>query len=401
MRLLIISQTYYPFQAEGGRPTKVMAVAKGLARRGHRITVLTADLGLPKSNGASPEPESSRWGPRVEHAGIEVIYLRTWARYRTLTLNPSVLDYCAGSLGTFDLVHIYGLYDLLGPPAAYFCRRQGTPYVVEPMGMFLPIMRSFRLKRLYHGLLGNRLFHGAQRVIATAEQEKRDLIEGGVPASRICVRRNGIEIPASLPERGSFRRQWGISPNAKLILFLGRLISKKSPDLLMEAYARWRERAGGSKPSMLVLAGPDEGDGYLTDLESLAQRLGIRGSVLFTGALYDDAKWSAYRDADVFVLPSVNENFGNTAAEAIGCGAPVIVTDCCGIAPLIDGRAGLAVPHRKEELAEALGRLLEDETLQQRLRTGCDEVIRGLSWEEPLTEMESLYRGILGETAGR
>jgi glycosyltransferase involved in cell wall biosynthesis len=100
-------------------------------------------------------------------------------------------------------------------------------------------------------------------------------------------------------------------------------------------------------------------------------------------------------------LPSVNENFGNTAAEAIGCGTPVIVTDKCGIAPLLADRAGLVVAHQSQELADALGSVLEDDTLQERLRTGCPDVIRGLSWEEPLTQMETLFQNIILEAAGR
>ena len=64
---------------------------------------------------------------------------------------------------------------------------------------------------------------------------------------------------------------------------------------------------------------------------------------MFTGPLYGDAKWAAYRDADLFVLPSQNENFGNTAAEAVACGTPVLVTDRCGIAPIVDRRAGVVV----------------------------------------------------------
>ena len=50
-------------------------------------------------------------------------------------------------------------------------------------------------------------------------------------------------------------------------------------------------------------------------LEKYAAQMGINGGVLFTGPLYGDAKWAAYRDADLFVMPSQNENFGNTAAE--------------------------------------------------------------------------------------
>jgi hypothetical protein len=114
--------------------------------------------------------------------------------------------------------------------------------------------------------------------------------------------------------------------------------------LLLEAFANWRASSGRTQDAVLVLAGPEEGDGFLPKLQSMADRLGIRDKVLFTGPLYDDAKWSAYRDADLFVLPSQNENFGNTAGEAAACGTPVIVTDRCGIASFV-GAAGEVIPH--------------------------------------------------------
>jgi glycosyltransferase involved in cell wall biosynthesis len=118
---------------------------------------------------------------------------------------------------------------------------------------------------------------------------------------------------------------------------------------------------------------------------------------LFTGPLYGDAKWAAYRDADLFVLPSQNENFGNTAAEAVACGTPVLVTDRCGIAPIVDRRAGLVVPHDCAALEAGMEQILDDPAMAARLRAGCKEVTRSLGWAEPLAEMESLYRGLISE----
>jgi glycosyltransferase involved in cell wall biosynthesis len=119
--------------------------------------------------------------------------------------------------------------------------------------------------------------------------------------------------------------------------------------------------------------------------------LGISERLLFTGPLYGDAKWAALQDADVFVLPSQNENFGNAAAEAIAVGTPVIVTDRCGIAPLVRDQAGLVVPYEREALTEALWRLLTDEALRERFRQGCHKVAESLSWDEPVAQMEQLY----------
>jgi glycosyltransferase involved in cell wall biosynthesis len=119
--------------------------------------------------------------------------------------------------------------------------------------------------------------------------------------------------------------------------------------------------------------------------------LGISERLLFLGPLYGDAKWAALQDADVFVLPSQNENFGNAAAEAIAVSTPVIVTDRCGIAPWVHDQAGLVVPYEREALTEALWRLLTDEALRERFRQGCHKVAESLSWDEPVTQMEQLY----------
>jgi glycosyltransferase involved in cell wall biosynthesis len=355
------------------------------------VTLLTADLGLVGANGNEVNAERCPWGWRSETKGVEAIYLATAARRRALTLNPGVIAFCRASVGRFDIAHIYGLYDLLGPVAGYFCRREGVPYVVEPMGMFQPIVRSLWQKRLYHRLIGNSLAGGARFLVATSEREKQELIEGGIVASRIVVRRNGIDFPERQLARGDFRRRWSIPADAKLVLFLGRLVSKKSPDLLLEAFAEWRARAANGGNALLVLAGPDEGDGFVPRLKKMIGQLGLDRNVLITGPLYDDAKWQAYRDADVFVLPSQNENFGNTAAESAACGTPVIVTDRCGVAAFV-GQAGLVVPHDRVQLGRALTQLLDDCTLLQRCQAGCVEMAKKLSWAGPLDESEALYK---------
>lgn len=397
MRLLYVTQAYFPFLDKGGPTVKVRALARGMASQGHSVTVLTADLGLDAEKRQAIQANAKRWGYEAKPDGVETIYLRTRARYRALTWNPGVADFWRSRLTDFDLIHIYGLYDLIGPRISTGCRRSGSPYLVEPMGMFRPIIRNIGMKRLYHAVLGDAMIGGASRVIATSEQERQELLAGGLSDEKIVVRRNGIDVPSGFPSRGYFRNKWDISKDAKLILFLGRLVSKKSPDLMMEAYSRWLRHSHGSQGSVLVLAGPDEGDGYRQRLEAQAARMGLNGGVLFTGPLYGDAKWAAYRDADLFVLPSQNENFGNTAAEAVACGTPVLVTDRCGIAPIVDRRAGLVVPHDCAALEAGLGRILDDPAFAANLRAGCESVARSLGWAEPLAEMEALYGHLISE----
>jgi glycosyltransferase involved in cell wall biosynthesis len=333
--------------------------------------------------------ERSPFGWRSNENGVQAIYLPTWFRYRALSWNPAVKRYCRARLQNFDVVHIFGLYDLLGPAVAGACRVRKIPYVLEPIGMFVPIVRSFLLKTLYHFAWGRRMFEGASAVVATSDQEVQELVAGGVPSGKIVLRRNGVEAPSSWPEPGAFRHSHGLARDAKLILFLGRLSAKKSPDLLLQAIAKLPAELDG-KQLQVVFAGPDEG-GMKAQLEGMAGQLGVRTRIQFVGPLYGENKWAAYRDADVFVLPSQNENFGNTAAEAVAASTPVIVTEQCGIAPLLANEAGLVVRHDSASLSEALASVLSTEETHARLAAGCARVTSRLGWEEPVREMEKLY----------
>ena len=395
MRILNVTQSYAPFFEFGGPPEKVRALSEGLVQLGHEVTVLTADWGLERRLAELPnEPpaEHSPFGKRREVRGVKAIYLANWFHYRAISWNPALSRYLRARLQNFDVVHIFGLYDLLGPRAAAAAQKLKIPYVVEPIGMFVPIVRNFLLKRAYHRFLGKEMLRNAAAIIATAEQEKSELIAGGISAEKIILRRNGVNIPASLPDRGAFRKSLNISAGDPLILFLGRLSQKKSPDLLLQAFA---QLPLSSPPVHLAFAGPDE-SGMLARLQHMAAQMNIASRVHFAGPLSGVPKWSAYRDADIFVLPSQNENFGNTAAESVAAGTPVIVTDQCGIAPLLDGVAGIAVPHSASSIAQTMSALLNNPTLYAQLKNGCASAVQRLDWGLPTREMDSLYRKLAG-----
>jgi glycosyltransferase involved in cell wall biosynthesis len=332
------------------------------------------------------------WGTRSTEAEVHSYYFRSLAQYRALTVNPDVIGFLRVNLHEFPIAHIYGLYDLFGPATALYCSRRKVPYILEPMGMMRPIVRNIGLKRLYHFVLGDRLIQNARYLIATSPQEKQEFLELGVDENRIVVRRNGIEAPGQIPAPGAFRSAWKIPAEAKVVLFLGRIAQKKSPDLLIKAFGLWKKGAAGNCPAVLLIAGPEEDASYGASLRELVTHLGLGQNVMFTGPLYGEQRWEAYRDADVFVLPSQNENFGNTVAEAAACGTPVIVTDQCGIAPYVEGRAGTIVPHELAALEKALSEFLTQPNLRERFREGCRIMTEMLDWNAPVDEMEALYQ---------
>lgn len=373
---------------------KVRALAQGLVRRGHQVTVLTADLGLNEHDWPGMKFERCKWGWRSEQDGIEAIYLSTLGHYRALTINPRVIRFCRDSLAGFDLVHFYGLYDLLGPAVSSSCRQRRIPYVIEPMGMYRPIDRAFRLKLLWHRSVGGGFWRGAAQIIATSEMEQQELLADGVAPGKLVVRYNGIDagLCSALPPRGGFRAKWNISPQVPLILFLSRLIPRKGADMLIEVFARVCPQSG-----QLVIAGPEGEPGYRAQLEKLAKDSGAESRIIFTGPVYDEDKKALLADADLFVLPSRYENFANAPAEAMACGVPVIITNACGIRSLVEGRAGLVIAPEKEALAEALRTMIRDKNLYARFQQGCRRVADELSWERLTEKMEGYYARAMAE----
>jgi glycosyltransferase involved in cell wall biosynthesis len=397
MRILSVTQTYFPFMEFGGPPVKVRSLSQQLVKLGHQVTVLTADWGLESpALAAGGRAKRTAVGWRLEESGIEAIYLPSWLHYRALSWNPGIARFCRAQLWRFDVAHIFGLYDFLGPAMATACRRSGIPYVVEPIGMFVPIVRNFLLKRMYHLSLGRPMLRGSRAIMATSPQEVAELASSGLPPEKIVVRRNGVEVPDVLPDRGMFRAAAGIPADAKLILYLGRLSEKKSPDVLLQAFARLCNQESGAD-LRLVFIGPDEG-GMKQRLQRMAGNLGVAAHVQILGVVFNEDKWSAYRGADVFVLPSQNENFGNTAGEAVAAGTPVVVTDKCGIAPLLADVAGLVVKHDASAIAQAVARVLYEPGLHARLSAGCKRAAAKLNWDEPAEQMEHLYEQlVMGE----
>ena len=354
---------------------------------GNEVTVATADLGFGPQEIAAAGVVAGPQGWQTNLDGVEVIYFKSRGHYRNLTLNPGFFSFCRRRLREYDVVHIYGVYDTLGPAVARYCRKWRIPYFLEPLGMTRPIDRGIFLKKLWWKLFQHYL-PGATKIVATSEMERAELLAESMAPERVLLRYNGIEREEyrELPPSGTFSKKAGIAEDERFILFLGRLIPRKGADLLIEALP-----AMGSEKIKLVLAGPEGESGYEAHLRSKAREIGVSHRVVFAGPLYGEDKKAAFADAWVFALPSKYENFGNTAAEAIACGTPAIVSDRCGIAPLIDRRAGFVTAYDAVALGRTLKELLDSASLYQQFKAGCRGVADELSWDRLVQGMQDSY----------
>ncbi|MBW4662626.1 MAG: glycosyltransferase [Chroococcus sp. CMT-3BRIN-NPC107] len=381
MRILICVQNYKPAYSFGGSVGNAIALAEGLAKLGHSVSVVTSSV-------VELTTPPNRRDRTETVAGVKVHYLGTWWTFRKTSLNPSVFAFAKTQLTQFDAIHIIGLYNFLGIALASFAQRANIPYSVEPSGMLVPAIHSLQLKRIYHQLFGTRLLKAAQCIIVTSQIEWDDATKFGIPVEKLQLRPNGVDLSEyqHLPPPGNFRQKWGLSMQKPLILWLGRIEKIKNLEQLLLAVSKL-----GDLKWQLAITGPTESKIYLESLRTLSQQLHLNEHTHFIPAVYGNEKLAAYVDADLLVLVSIYENWGNTVQEAIAAGVPVLVTSTCGVSAIVEGKGGLVVEQNVDAISNGLRKLLTDMELYRNYQAQLPALSASLSWDEPVKKMVQIF----------
>ena len=228
-----------------------------------------------------------------------------------------------------DVVIIEGLwqYHALATWRALRCTE--IPYFIYSHGMLDPwFKRTYPLKHLkkwvYWPWADYRVLRDAQAVLFTTEQERRLARESfWLYEANEGVVGYGTSAPPADAERQrqAFLQLFPQLQGQRMLLFLSRIHPKKGLDLLIEAFAV----VAPSDPRLqLMIAGPDQ-VGWQASLQQRAAALGIADRITWPGMLTGELKWGAFRCAELFCLPSHQENFGIVVAEALACGLPVSI----------------------------------------------------------------------------
>jgi len=174
----------------------------------------------------------------------------------------------------------------------------------------------------------------------------------------------------------------------KVILFLGRLHSKKGLDVLVRAFADIYPTNPGIH---LLIVGPD--DGYETELKRLIGRMGINCAVTLTGILTGKARLAAMARADIYALPSYSEGFSVGVLEALAAGLPVVISKYCYLPEVVSAGAGLEIEPEVRQVSSALGSLIENPERALKMgRAGRDFVRSKYSWDTVATSFVDLYK---------
>lgn len=300
------------------------------------------------------------------------------------------------ALRSANVLHLHTPWELANLPLARAAGKLGVPYVVTIHGMLddWSMAQKARKKRLYLALAGRGFLAGAVRVHCTAEAELSQ-------AARFLRPGSGIVIPlpvdltpyANLPGPELALRQFPqYSGNGARLLFLSRLHPKKRPDLLIEAAALLQSMGVQAK---VIVAGPGD-HAFVTELAALAGRRGIAQHVLFPGMVSGETKLSLYQAADIFVLPTSQENFGYVLIEALTCGTPVVTTKGVDIWQELQDAGAVIVEPDAGDIAAAVRSLLVDKERRNQIgRQGREWVFRRLSTEQVIGQYERMYRSTI------
>jgi glycosyltransferase involved in cell wall biosynthesis len=344
------------------------------------------------ARGVVSETFSTGTRAETERAGVRTrVFAGDFAGLRVVSRLAFSRGLCAAlhrGAASGAVLHTHGLWMMPNVYPGWVAASRGGALIVSPRGMLgqAALRFSRRKKQVFWALAQGRAVARAKCLHATSQQEYDEIRSFGL-VQPVAVVPNGIDVASD--DEVAAGRGLGATRVVRTVLYLGRVHEKKGIDQLIEAWARLEP---GNPDWRLRIVGPSE-RGHGEELRRRASALGL-ARVTFEDGLFGADKDSAYREADLFVLPTRNENFGLVVAEALANGTPVITTKGAPWAGLRDRACGWWIDFGVEALAAALADAMakprpELNAMGARGRTWMRA---DFSWESVASDMERVYR---------
>lgn len=382
VRVLMVSWEYPP-HIVGGLGRHVYHLSKTLTEKGVQVTVLTF------TDGSSPS--------REDVGGVEVLRVNPYgARYPdfvswTHGLNMRMIER-GREAGDCDLIHVHDWLSACAGIALKHMKRKPLVATIHSTEMG----RRGGLKNEYERHIHELewwLSYEAWNVICCSNYMLREVSSNlNCPGGKMAVIPNGFAKNEVEPATELNRRDYA-QDQEKIVLYVGRLVYEKGPQLLVEACSKLQDLS-----LKFIFVGDGSMRPYLVDL---SRRLGVKEKVYFLGHVSDAQLWTFYRWSSMAVFPSLYEPFGIVALEAMGAGVPAIVSATGGLDEIVqDGFNGLKfVPGASDSLAYQIRRACGDGALVGRIVENARSSLEKYSWEGAAERTLGVYRRVLGEYA--
>ena len=340
MKILQICAAYKPAYVYGGPTMSVSMLSEQLVRAGIYTEVYATTANGKRELEVSP-------GECINVDGVNVTYFARYTKDHS-HFSPGLLKKVWVSAMNFDVVHIHAWWNLVSVFSCLLALLRHIPVVVSPRGTLSPY--SFQNKNIgpkwaIHKILGEKLLNKCH-IHVTSEREKEAVMKLINPKSVIHLP-NFVSLPG-VPKL----HQNSFSPILR-ILFFSRIEQKKGLDILFDALKMV------SVPYYLTIAG-DGDKTYVDYLKTKASNNNISDKINWLG-FYSGDKICLFNDHDLFVLPSYDENFGNSVIESLCAGTPVLISEQVGLADYVKkNNLGWLCQTNAVSLSQAINNITEN-----------------------------------------
>lgn len=371
---------------DGGVVRAVLDMCQALAKRGHDVTLLTfCDDDVPQ-----------QW--KSPNADVPKVVLlnskgRLWPK-----LTTESAEIVRKQLVDADALHVHVPWDAICAELGRIAKSMNIPYVVSVHGMLddWSMKQRYAKKRIYLRVAGKRLLEEAAAVHCTAEAEKDQACKWYPDGQSVVVPLIfDLQEYETLPGPEIARQTFAsVFPDdtTPVLLFLSRLHIKKGLELLIDTAVQLRDSGSVFK---IIIAGTGEKK-YEQQLKQLVDARKLSEDISFIGFVTGIEKVSLYEAADIFVLPTSQENWGFVLIEALACGTPLITTKGVDIWPELVSSGGAVIADATvKAMAEAITNLLQDDSQRTSMGSkGRGWILENLKLDRILSRYENLYNDI-------
>jgi len=311
---LQVCAAYKPAYVYGGPTMSVSMLSENLVRAG-----IYTEVYATTANGKEELPVIP--GAQVNVDGVVVTYFKRLTKDHS-HFSPALFSQLKREVKNFDLVHIHAWWNLVSVFSCLLALRQNVPVLLSPRGTLSPYSfqnKSIGTKWLLHQLLGKSLLRKC--FIHATTQRESDAVARLFRPKKSFILPNFVKLTTKkiYLERAN--------TSTLKLLFFSRIEEKKGLGILLKALPDI------TIPYHLTIAGDGDSE-YIASLKALATGLKVEEGISWIG-FQNENKFGLLQENDLFVLPSYDENFGNTVIESLSVGTPVLISDHVGLADYV------------------------------------------------------------------
>lgn len=372
---------YFPTTrlTEGGTVRVAIDLCAVLAQRGHEVIWLTCDDTDAPESWKKGEPNT----PTIQSLGP--------FQKKGKRLTKEQIEMVTDVMNGVDITHIHAMWDPSNPQIAKASDATHTPWVLSVHGMLDDWSMAQRglKKQVYLSTMGRRMVRTATAFHTTAEEERRQALQW-LKHDNVAVIPCIVDLDAyqEVPSPQEAIETYGAS-DYPTVLFLSRVHEKKSIETLIDATKILKQEG---KRIRLLIAGTGE-QSYIDELIARTESAGVSEDVSFLGMVVGDLKLSLYAMADIFALPTQQENFGLVYPEAMLCQTPVIGTKGTDIWRELEEGGAIIADRTPEAFAQAIDSLSSDkDRLADLGKTGRTHILNWLDTNTVAEQYEAMYQ---------